>query len=262
MASSACCVASSARSRSRRIRCATAWSRSPDGHGEAREGLFVAALRSSHEIGIHASSASEPVTRTGPLTRYGRRRAKADSIFDRLRCHAMMDRWRPGPPSTRFAPSASSPTVQSSGSTSTGSSMLAVAPASSKNQQHWAFIVLRDRAHLTELADGRSITPATLPRDGRGRARHAGSLEHHSEPVGHGTGGAEHGPRRLGARDRQRARDRLRPRPADRLLGLPDDRRCDFLLSFGLPRRRLEADGAEPSRRARGARRVVHEERW
>jgi hypothetical protein len=26
------------------------------GHGEAREGLFVAALCSSHEIGIHASS--------------------------------------------------------------------------------------------------------------------------------------------------------------------------------------------------------------
>ena len=58
MASSACCVASSARSTSRRILYATAMEPIANGDGEAREGLFVAVLRSSHEIGIHASSAS------------------------------------------------------------------------------------------------------------------------------------------------------------------------------------------------------------
>ena len=53
MVSSACCVASSARSMSRRILCATAWSRSPHGDGEAREGLLVTVLRPDHEFGIH-----------------------------------------------------------------------------------------------------------------------------------------------------------------------------------------------------------------
>ena len=53
--------------------------------------------------------------------------------------------------------------------------------------------------------------------------------------VGHRTGGAEHGPGRLGARYWERAGDHLQHDLAHRLLGLPADRRCDFLLSFGYP---------------------------
>ncbi len=53
------------------------------GHGKAREGLFVAALCSSHQIGIHASSTGGPGVRSGParFTRYGRIGGGQDSIF-------------------------------------------------------------------------------------------------------------------------------------------------------------------------------------
>ncbi len=49
---------------------------------------------------------------------------------------------------------------------------------------------------------------------------------------------------------------------ASRLLGLPEDRRCDFLLSFGHP-----ADAAKLTEPNRGGGRLalsdlVHEERW
>jgi len=49
---------------------------------------------------------------------------------------------------------------------------------------------------------------------------------------------------------------------ASRLLGLPDDRRCDFLLSFGYP-----ADPAQLTAPNRAGGRVplesvVHDERW
>ena len=49
---------------------------------------------------------------------------------------------------------------------------------------------------------------------------------------------------------------------ASRLLGLPDDRRCNYLLSFGYPANPAEL--AAPNKR--GGRKpldtVVHEERW
>ena len=50
--------------------------------------------------------------------------------------------------------------------------------------------------------------------------------------------------------------------PSSRLLGLPSDRRCDFLLSFGHP-----ADAARLTARNRAGGRLslselVHEERW
>ena len=46
---------------------------------------------------------------------------------------------------------------------------------SSKNQQRWAFIVCRDRAHLQELAAGRAICGASRRGGRRDRARDAGS---------------------------------------------------------------------------------------
>ena len=42
-----------------------------DGHGEAGEGPFVAALRSNHEFGIHAPSACGGPIQIGALIRYG-----------------------------------------------------------------------------------------------------------------------------------------------------------------------------------------------
>ena len=50
------------------------------GNGEAREGLFVTALRQNHELGIHATSAKAP-DRSRTLIPYGRRPARCDSIW-------------------------------------------------------------------------------------------------------------------------------------------------------------------------------------
>ena len=54
----------------------------PHGQGEAREGLFVAVLRSSHEIGVHRLFHCEPTMDVaGPFTLYGQQRRRQDSIF-------------------------------------------------------------------------------------------------------------------------------------------------------------------------------------
>ena len=85
---------------------------------------------------------------------------------------------------------------------------------SSKNQQSWAFITIRDREQLQKLAEvGRYADHLAGRRGGDrpgapGCARRASAALDH---VGPGPRGAEHGPRRLGARNRQRAGDRLRP---------------------------------------------------
>ena len=133
--------------------------------------------------------------------------------------------------------------------------------ASSKNQQEWAFIVVRDRERLQALtAVGRYashlagaaaaialVTPdrggSTLPWD-LGRAAQnmvlvAWELGIGSVPATcHNKGVAEE------------------------LLGLPEGQRCDFILSFGYP-----ADAAKLTAPNRAGGRValddiVHEERW
>ena len=77
---------------------------------------------------------------------------------------------------------------------------------SSKNEQAWAFIVVHDREHLQELtgvgkyadhlAGAATAVALVTPRERRVGAH-----------VGPRPSGAEHGPRRLGAGDRERARD-------------------------------------------------------
>ena len=133
--------------------------------------------------------------------------------------------------------------------------------ASSKNQQEWAFIVVRDREHLQALtAVGRYashlagaavaialVTPdrggSTLPWD-MGRAAQnmvlvAWELGIGSVPATcHNKGVAE------------------------KLLGLPGGQRCDFIMSFGYP-----ADPSKLTAPNRAGGRValdeiVHEERW
>jgi nitroreductase len=136
---------------------------------------------------------------------------------------------------------------------------------SSKNDQAWAFIVLRDRAHLRELAEvgryaghlaGATVAvalvtpdPSTSPKGysimwDLGRA--AQNMVLAAWELGIGSVPAT-------VYDFDLAR---------RLLGLPAERRCDFLLSFGYP--------ADPSvltapNRAGGRvelKALVHEERW
>jgi nitroreductase len=136
---------------------------------------------------------------------------------------------------------------------------------SSKNQQRWAFIVCRDRAHLGELAavgrwaghlagaavavalvtpdPARDDAPLSLMFD-LGMA--ADSMMLAAWELGIGSV-----PATVYKQDLARS-----------LLGYPDDHHCEFLLSFGYP-----ADPSDLTRPLRkGGRRplaeLVHEERW
>ena len=129
---------------------------------------------------------------------------------------------------------------------------------SSKNEQDWAFIVVLDRAHLTELA---AVGP------------YAGHL------AGAAVAIALVGPRSDDAWDLGRAAQDMvlaawelgigsvpatvyEPVRAARLLGLPDDWSCPYLLSFGYP---ADASILTRPKRAGGRKtlaEVVHVERW
>jgi nitroreductase len=135
---------------------------------------------------------------------------------------------------------------------------------SSKNEQTWAFILIRDRDHLRELtavgryADhlaGAALAVALVtPDESAGwrntrmwdLGRAAQNMVLAAWELGIGSAPATVFDHQL----------------AGRLLGLPEDRRCNYLLSFGYP-----ADPSEltaPNRR--GGRKpleaVVHQESW
>ena len=100
---------------------------------------------------------------------------------------------------------------------------------------------------------GRAVGRPSRRRGGRDRARDARPARVRRAAVDHvrpRPGRGEHDAGRLGARDRERAGHRLRPRPgARRLLGYPADHHCEFLLSFGYP--------ADPTDLTRPPRRVA-----
>jgi nitroreductase len=128
---------------------------------------------------------------------------------------------------------------------------------SSKNQQRWAFVVCRDRAHLAELATlgpwaghlaGATVAIALLAPDvattDLGRA--AQSMVLAAWELGIGSVPAT-------VYDHDRARQ---------LLGYPGDWHCEFILSFGYPADPavLSAPKRTGGRRSLGE--LVHEERW
>jgi nitroreductase len=136
---------------------------------------------------------------------------------------------------------------------------------SSKNEQRWAFIAVRERDHLRELA---SV------------GRYAGHLADASVAIALVTPETGNGPRTRSVMwDLGRAAQNMVLAAwelgigsvpatvydhalAARLLGLPPDQRCDFLLSFGYP-----ADDSKLTAPNRAGGRlpfesVVHEERW
>ncbi len=136
---------------------------------------------------------------------------------------------------------------------------------SSKNQQRWAFIVCRDRAHLRDLAvvgpyaghlAGAAVAIALVTPDPQrteaplsvmfdlGQA--ADSMMLTAWELGIGSVPAT-------VYEQDQARE---------LLGYPADHHCEFLLSFGYP-----ADPADLTRPLRSGGRlsldqIVHEERW
>ena len=136
---------------------------------------------------------------------------------------------------------------------------------SSKNQQRWDFIVIREREHLEALAEvgayaghlaGASVAIALVTPGSRtavasssvmwdlGRA--AQNMVLAAWELGIGSVPATVYDHALAAR----------------LLGLPDDRRCDFLLSFGYPAD-TDALTAPPKKGGRKPlEAVTREERW
>jgi nitroreductase len=137
--------------------------------------------------------------------------------------------------------------------------------ASSKNRQDWTFIVVRDRAHLRELATvgryadhlARATVAIALVRP---EAKNEHQLATYLWDLGRAAQNMVLAAWELGIGSVPATVYDLDL--AARFLGLPNDRRCDFLLSFGYP--------ADPSKltdanRAGGRvtlEEVVREERW
>lgn len=132
---------------------------------------------------------------------------------------------------------------------------------SSKNQQHWAFIVVRERERLHELAAvgkyaghlaGATVAIALVTPNPASASvmwdcgRAAQNMVLAAWEIGIGSVPATVYDHDL----------------AHRLLNLPSDRRCDFLLSFGYP---ADPSGLTAPNRAGGRlplAEVVHEEHW
>lgn len=136
--------------------------------------------------------------------------------------------------------------------------------ASSKNEQTWAFIVIRDREHLRELT---------------GVGKYADHLAGAAMAVALVTPDESAGWRNTRMWDLGRAAQNMvlaawelgiGSAPAtvfdqelvSRLLGLPADRRCNYVLSFGYPvdPSQLTAPKKPGGRKPLEA--IVHEERW
>jgi nitroreductase len=137
--------------------------------------------------------------------------------------------------------------------------------ASSKNRQDWTFIVIRDRAHLGELAAvGRYASHLADAGVAVALVRPAARTEHQLTTylwdLGRVAQNMVLAAWELGIGSVPATVYDLDL--AARLLGLPDDRRCDFLLSFGYPADpgALTAPNRAGGRASLGD--VVREERW
>ena len=136
---------------------------------------------------------------------------------------------------------------------------------SSKNQQRWAFIACRDRAHLAELGTlgpwaghlaGAAVAIALLTPDPATTdaplsvmwdlARAAQSMVLAAWELGIGSVPAT-------VYDHGRARE---------LLGFPADWHCEFILSLGYPADPALLDAPKRAGGRRALAELVHEERW
>jgi nitroreductase len=135
---------------------------------------------------------------------------------------------------------------------------------SSKNQQRWAFVVVRDRQHLRELSKvgdfashlaGAAAAVALVTPEATGHARDSIMWDCGRAAQNMVLAAWELAVGSVPATVYDHAL-------AARLLDLPPGRRCDFLLSFGYPED--ESKLKEPNKA--GGRfsleEIVHEERW
>jgi nitroreductase len=135
---------------------------------------------------------------------------------------------------------------------------------SSKNEQRWAFVVVRDREHLRELSEvgayaghlaGAAAAVALVTPEATGHRRDSIMWDCGRAAQNMVLAAWELGIGSVPATVYDHAL-------ASRLLGLPADQRCDFLLSFGYPQ---DPSKLTASNRAGGRLsldEVVHRERW
>src|SRR6187401_3820912 len=132
---------------------------------------------------------------------------------------------------------------------------------SSKNQQHWAFIVLRDRAHLTELAQvghyaghlALATVAVALVTPDRSTPSHLWDMGRAAQNMVLAAWELGIGSVPATVYEHEKARE---------LLGYPPDQHCEYILSFGYP-----ADPSDLSRPPKaGGRRdfdeMVRYDRW
>jgi len=135
---------------------------------------------------------------------------------------------------------------------------------SSKNDQPWEFIVVTDRERLQTLAEvgdyaghlaGSNVAIAFVTADGD-----PSSLATDLYDVGHATQSMMLVALELGIGSVHAAV--YHQELARRLLGLPDERRCDYLVSFGYPKRDGLLDRPRRNVPRRPLAEVVHRDRW
>ncbi|HYN64608.1 MAG TPA: nitroreductase family protein [Candidatus Limnocylindrales bacterium] len=136
---------------------------------------------------------------------------------------------------------------------------------SSKNRQDWAFVVVRDRESLRQLskvgryADHLATAPAAIALV-RPDAANQHQLRTYMWDLGRAAQNLVLAAWELGVGSVPATvydQDL-----AGRLLGLPDDQRCDFLLSFGYPADPSVLSAPNKAGGRVGLEAVVHEERW
>jgi nitroreductase len=135
---------------------------------------------------------------------------------------------------------------------------------SSKNQQRWAFIVARDREHLRELSKvgdfaghlaGAAAAVALVTPEATGHRRDSIMWDCGRAAQNMVLAAWELGIGSVPATVYDHAL-------AARLLGLPPDRRCDFLLSFGYPQDATKLTAPNRAGGRQSLEEVVHQERW
>jgi len=135
---------------------------------------------------------------------------------------------------------------------------------SSKNQQRWAFVVARDREHLRELSKvgefashlaGAPAAVALVTPEATGHARDSIMWDCGRAAQNMVLAAWELGIGSVPATVYDHAL-------AAGLLGLPRDRRCDFLLSFGYPEDESKLTAPNRAGGRVSLEEIVHPERW
>ncbi|MGH2427769.1 MAG: nitroreductase family protein [Candidatus Limnocylindria bacterium] len=136
---------------------------------------------------------------------------------------------------------------------------------SSKNSQPWDFVIVTDRGRLQRLAEvgryaghlaGATLAVALVTPDQDDPREVAADLY----DVGHASQSMMLVALELGIGSVHAAV--YDKRLAKRLLGLPADRRCDYLISFGYPARAGQLDKPRRKTPRRALHEIVHHESW